>query len=41
MLVAVMGGTDPVELARMCGVTLDQDAEMVQVDKSGKPVPKR
>ena len=38
---ALRVSTDPVELARMCGVTLDQDAEMVQVDKSGKPALKR
>ena len=38
---ALRVSTDPVELARMCGVTLDTEAEMISVDKSGKPVPKR
>jgi twitching motility protein PilT len=38
---ALRVSTDPVELARMCGVTLDSEAEMINVDKSGKPIAKR
>ncbi len=38
---ALRVSTDPVELARMCGVTLDTEGETLQVDKSGKPALKR
>jgi twitching motility protein PilT len=38
---ALRVSTDPVELARMCGVTIDSEAEMITVDKAGKPIAKR
>jgi len=36
---ALRVSSDPVELARMCGVTLDVDAETPSVDKSGQQKP--
>ena len=36
---ALRVSTDPVELARMCGVTLDTEGETLQVDKSGGTKP--
>jgi twitching motility protein PilT len=39
---ALRVSTDAVELARMCGVTVDQDGDIVGADKAGqKPVLKR
>ena len=34
---ALRVSTDPVELARMCGVTLDSEAEMGNADKPSGP----